>query len=136
MPNQKSPAQTAIIKFNNSTIKKIRESIFEEAQTIVHCSYVAKGKYANGGWVNIFPTTYLVHNKEAIQLVHAENIPVAPEMYEFKNPNELKQFTLIFPQIPKDWETFSLIEKSGSNEGFTVVNIKRNNAGVYQIAVQ
>ena len=135
MPNQKSPAQTAVIKIENATIEKIRESFQEESQTIVHCNYVSKRKYVNGGWVNIYPTTYLVHHNEKLKLLHAENIPMAPEMHVFKRVGELKHFTLIFPSIPKDWETFSLIEKSDGQSGFIVSNIKRNNSGIYEIAL-
>lgn len=135
MPNQKSPAQTAVIKIENATIEKIRESFQEESQTIVHCNYVSKRKYVNGGWVNIYPTTYLVHHNEKLQLLHAENIPMAPQMHVFKRVGELKHFTLIFPSIPKDWETFSLVEKSDGQSGFIVSNIKRNNSGVYYIAL-
>ena len=135
MPNQKSPAQTTIIKIDNATIKKIRESFQEEAQTIVHCSYVPKGVYADGSWVNIYPTTYLVNNKQKLPLVHAENIPMSPQMHIFNKPAELKQFILIFPSIPKDWESFSLLENCGDHEGFVVDNIKRNNSGVYQITL-
>ena len=75
MPNQKSPAQTAIIKIDISTIQKINESFKEEAQTIVHCNYVSKRKYVNGGWVNIYPTTYLVYLNEKLPLLHAEIFP-------------------------------------------------------------
>ena len=135
MPNQKSPAQTAVIKIENATIEKIRESFQEESQTIVHCNYVSKRKYVNGGWVNIYPTTYLVHHNEKLQLLHAENIPMALQMHVFKRVGELKHFTLIFPSIPKDWETFSLIEKSDGQSGFIVSNIKRNNSGIYEIAL-
>jgi hypothetical protein len=135
MPNQKSPAQTAIIKIDNVTIEKIRESFQDEAQTTVHCNYVSKRKYVNGGWVNIYPTTYLIHHDEKLQLLHAENIPMAPQIHVFKRVGELKHFTLIFPPIPKDWETFSLIEKSDGQSGFIVSNIKRNNSRVYDIAL-
>ena len=135
MPNQKSPAQTTIVKIDIATIEKIKEAFPEDGQTIVHCSYVSKNKYANGGWVNIYPTTYLVHQKEKIQLLHADNIPMAPQIHAFKNAGELKHFTLIFPPVPNDWETFSLIEKSESHSGFIVANIKRNNSGVYEIIV-
>jgi len=135
MPNQKSPVQTTIVKIDIATIQKINESYQEEAQTIVHCNYVSKRKYVNGGWVNIYPTTYLVHLNEKLPLLHAENIPMAPLLHVFKKVGELKQFTLIFPPIPKDWKTFSLIEKSGKYEGFTLLNIERNNSGVYDIGL-
>jgi hypothetical protein len=127
--------QKPVIKIDIETIKKLKESFLEDGQTVVHCNYVAKRKYINGGWVNIYPTTYLVNNNTKLQMLHAENIPVAPKSYVFKNAGELKQFTLFFPVIPKDWEEFSMVEQCDSDDGFVVKNIKRNNSGVYELAI-
>ena len=45
---------------------------------------------------------------------------------------ESKNFTLIFPKIPESWQVFSFTE-FGSSGRFEVLNIKRNDTGVYQI---
>ena len=135
MSNQKSSVKTTSVQIDHSTIEQLRESLQEEAQTIVHCNYVSKRKYVNGGWVNIYPTTYLVHNDEKLQLIHAENIPFAPAIHKFNRSGELKRFTLIFPSIPKDWDSFSLIEDSGTHECFSVHNIQANHSGVYEVAI-
>jgi hypothetical protein len=42
---------------------------------------------------------------------------------------------LFFPVIPKDWEEFSMVEQCDSDDGFVVKNIKRNNSGVYELAI-
>jgi hypothetical protein len=126
---------TRSVNIDKLTLIKLEESYKEEAQTIVHCKYVSKHKYINGGWVNIFPTTYLSHNNEYLQMVHAVNIPIAPDIHIFKKKGELKLFTLFFPSIPKDWDSFSLIENCENHEGFQVINIKRNNSGIYEIAL-
>ena len=102
----------------------------------MHCRYVSKTKYINGGWVNIHPTTFLVCNEETLPLLHAENIPMAPSMHMFKRPGEIKHFTLIFPAIPKEWKAFSFIEECSSGGGFVVRNMTRNNSGVYNIFLQ
>ena len=135
MPNQKSPAQTDSIQIDIATLEKIYESFQEDGQTIVHCNYVSKRKYANGGWINIYPTTYLVRYEETLPLLHAENIPMAPRMHMFKRAGDLKHFTLIFPPVPKEWEKFNLIEECPSGNGFVVKNLQRNNAGVYEVAL-
>lgn len=133
MPNKKSPNQTDSVEISISTLKKIYESFQEDGQTIVHCSYVSKRKYVNGGWVNIYPTTFLMYYDEMLPLLHAENIPLGPGKHMFNKPGELKQFTLIFPPVPNGWEYFNLVEECPSTDGFVVTNIKRNNSGVYEV---
>jgi hypothetical protein len=136
MPNQDLTKQTNLVEINISPLDQIYDSLHEEGQTIVHCRYVSKTKYINGGWVNIHPTTFLVRNEETLPLLHAENIPMAPSMHMFKRPGEIKHFTLIFPAIPKEWKAFSFIEECSSGGGFVVRNMTRNDSGVYNIFLQ
>lgn len=135
MRNKISPDKKRIVLIDDATIKKLKESVREESQTIVHCNYVSKRKYINGGWVNIYPTTFLQSNKnsDVLKMQHAENIPMSPDVHVFSKVGELKSFVLYFPAIPKDWDEFSLVEKTTTAEGFVVRNIKRNNIGVYEI---
>lgn len=107
----------------------------DEAATIIHCSYTASGIYHSGGWLSIWPTTYLVFDKgsERLQLLHAINIPVAPERKHFKREGETLPFTLIFPRIPEHWPVFHLHESAGSGTGFKVNHIKRNESGIYRL---
>jgi len=136
MPNQHLTKQTNLVEINISPLDEIYDSLHEEGQTIVHCRYVSKTKYINGGWVNIHPTTFLVREDETLPLLHAENIPMAPGMHMFKRPGEIKHFTLIFPAIPKEWKAFSFIEECSSGGGFVVRNMTRNDSGVYNIFLQ
>ena len=135
MSKSKQPSTFQSVRIEKDTLDQLAENCKEEAQTFLHCNYVSKRKYINGGWVNIHPTTYLVHGSESLPLLHAYNIPFAPQIHVFKKKGELKQFTLVFPPIPKDWESFSMIEECNSDEGFVVSNIKRNNSGVYEVAI-
>lgn len=135
MSKTNQPAKISSVKIDNATLQQLKEDFKEEAQTLVHCNYVSKIKYINGGWVNIYPTTFLVHDNDVVPMTHAMNIPVAPHMHVFKKSGELKQFTLVFPPLPKEWDSFSLIENCGDHEGFVVINIERNNSGVYEIAL-
>ena len=106
-----------------------------EAQTLVQCSYVSQDKYKNGGWVNIFPSTFLVNpdTKDMLALAQAYNVPVSPARHYFKEAGQLKQFTLLFPQVPKHWKRFHLLEVADKGGGFRVTDITRNDRGVYQV---
>jgi len=115
---------------------KMAEEI--EGQTVLHCNYVSKRKYVNGGWVNIYPTTFLVEETtgDSLQMIAAINVPVAPEKYFFSNPGELKSFALIFPLIPKSWKSFHLQECAGVYDGFNANHIQRNDSGIYQLEIK
>lgn len=128
-----NPETVKTVIITTDTITQLKEAFTEEACTIVQCVYVSKKKFVNGGWVNIYPTTYLKSADGTIelQLLHAVGIPVAPAIHVFDSPLQVKRFTLYFPAIPKDWEVFSLMEYAGTSKGFKVNNIRRNNAGVY-----
>ena len=106
-----------------------------EAQTLVHCSYVSQDKYKNGGWVNIFPSTFLVNpdTKDMLAMAQAFNVPVSPARHFFKQAGQLKQFTLLFPQVPKHWKRFHLLEVADTGGGFRVSDISRNDSGVYHV---
>jgi hypothetical protein len=135
MSNFKKTDNLNSVSIDEATLIQLSEEVKEEAQTIVHCSYVSKKKYINGGWVNIYPTTFLVHENESIPLIHAINIPVAPQFHVFKRAGELKQFTLVFPKIPQNWTSFSLIEKCDNHNGFVILNIAKNSSGIYEVSL-
>jgi hypothetical protein len=126
--------QTGKPAIDSKSRNKLLENYQEEGITIVHCSYVSSQKYVNGGWVNIYPTTYLVNSAESeLGLLHAENIPLAPERHMFSRCGELKSFTLYFPLLPKSWERFDFVERTRTSNGFVVRDIRRNQMGVYEI---
>jgi hypothetical protein len=105
-----------------------------EGQTLVHCKYVSQDKYKNGGWVNIYKTTFLVNpdTKDILPLAQAYNVPVSPARHYFKQAGQLKQFTLLFPQVPKHWKRFHLLEVAEKG-GFRATDITRNDSGVYHV---
>lgn len=122
------------IYIHPTTRNQLRDQLPEEGQTLIHCSYVSKEMYVNGGWVNIYPTTILQSERGAsITMIDAQSIPLAPQKYYFTKCGQLKQFTLLFPKIPADWQTFDLIEKTYSGDGFIVKQIAVNESGVYHV---
>ncbi|MBU3714154.1 MAG: hypothetical protein FGM46_04320 [Ferruginibacter sp.] len=135
MPGENPVKKLKEIQIDTQTIQQFNEQHFEEGQTTIHCSYVSKPIYVNGGWVNIYPTTYLVANGQTLQMLHADNVPMAPSMHFFKKAGELKHFSLIFPRIPDDWSSFDFVEVTASPNGFVVRNIQRSASGIYRISL-
>ena len=128
--------KTTDVQIDQSTLNKIKNELEEEACTIVHCTYVSKSKYVNGGWVNINLNTVLSKSDRAanhLPLLHAINVPMAPERHQFTKAGETMKFTLFFAALPKDWTIFNLVEMSQFGDGFSVTNIARNSTGVYRI---
>lgn len=128
-------AATTKVNIDSNTLKALQKLSTEESQTIVHCNYVSPQKYPDGGWVNIFPSTYLSNGKKMLPMIQALNIPLAPHIHVFKNPGELKRFTLVFPPLPKEWKSFTFLEICLGYDGFKVKDIKRNNSGIYEISI-
>ncbi len=111
------------------------DALEPEGQTILHCRYVSTDKYLNGGWINIYKSTFLVNpdTKDFLSLVQAHNIPVSPGRHMFRQAGQLKQFTLLFPYVPRYWRRFHLVELVRGGGGFRVKDIERNKSGVYHI---
>jgi hypothetical protein len=121
-------------KIHPTTRTHLQDQFPEDGQTLIHCSYVSKEMYVNGGWVNIYPTTYLQSDTGSmISMLDAQSIPLAPEKYYFTRCGQLKQFTLLFPKTPADWQTFDLIEKTNTGNGFVVKQIPVNDSGIYHV---
>ena len=123
---------------NDLTHIKTKIIADQESQTIIHCIHKASAIYINGGWVNIHPNTYLTsgEGQNPLPLIDAIDIPFSPNKHFYKNSQETKRFTLLFPAIPSSWTKFSLIEESGTENGFIVTDILRNNLGVYHITLK
>jgi hypothetical protein len=124
------------INIDASFAEILNEDNNENAQTTVFCNYISKTIYTNGGWINIYPTTYLVCEMESLPLLHAFNVPVAPEKFHFEKAGQHKRFALIFPPVPKIWKTFSFLESCPHDGGFYYENIKRNDSGIYEINIK
>lgn len=125
------------IKLSDTTTLALATLNNLEASTIARCTYTASEKYVNGGWVCISPNTYLSNPNSDIKLplLHVFRIPIAPLKHYFNKPGEMFRFTLIFPALPPDWETFNLDEDTGTGSGFRFRNIHRCKEGVYWLFI-
>jgi hypothetical protein len=118
-------------------INLIDKVLSETNRTFIHCTFTSQPEYVDGGWLNIIPTTYLVNREteKKLRMEFALDIPVAPKCQFFRRVNEQIRFTLIFPKLPADWQTFTLIEESERENPLVKFDIKRNKFGVYQVVV-
>lgn len=132
--------QTTIHRINivdKSALRDLKKNFDQEAITIVHCMYIASPKFTNGGWVNLFPTTYLYNqvDRSKLPMQNAFNIPIAPNRHEFKHVGDIIRFILYFPPIPKHWKIFNIIEETNSGYGLSACNIERQESGIYQVII-
>jgi len=143
-----SPVVATITQFDTEHQIEIEEGLLEgfeeEGYTYLHCTCYTSPKYSSGWWICINESTYLINSgsNEKLKLLNAINIPLSPEKHYFKKLGDSLRFTLVFPALPKDWKNFNLIEivtpiralYEGS-DGFSIINIRRNNTGVYKVKI-
>ena len=130
-----TPHKSPVTLTKTSTRKKTREQVEEEKQVIVHCHYTCTNPY--GMYIRIWPSTFLIAKdvQHRSDLVHAENIPLAPE-WTGVPPGASSQFTLVFTGLPKDCQLFDLVEIIPQEGGFFVANIERNELDVYEVKME
>ncbi len=102
----------------------------EEKQVIVHCLF--DSRYMIGAKIRIWPTTYLFDRGSSgrSELVHAENISMAPQWTEVEN-GSMAYFSLVFTGLPSSCTIFDLVEDIPQPGGFIVQGIRRNDQDVY-----
>lgn len=95
-------------------------------ETRIECK--VNNRIDNGyvGWVSIDPCTYIYipDRKQKLKMCDAINIAVAPLKTEFHFQEEELVFALIFPALPSNVRTFSIIESADSNWKFQNIRIK------------
>ncbi len=117
------------IDIATDTLESMEELTCEESQVVLHCVYSAPTPRR----IRIQPTTYLVDrsSRHRSELVHTENIIVAPEWQEVP-AHRNAYFSLIFTGLPKSCILFDLVELNEISP-FEAHNINRNNQDVYFI---
>lgn len=118
-----------------SAVSELLEQTEESSFTVLHCKYTTSPRFTGGWWVNIWNTSYLTSGGENLPLLHAVNIPLAPQKHYLKYFGASLRFALFFPNVPEHWSRFDFIERCGSHEGFAVRGIKRNDSGIYRVTI-
>ena len=80
--------------------------------TRIDFAYAASDIYAFGGWIDIWPQTYLVSDKSIhrIPLKTVQNVPLSPEKLYFESTQDWCCYTLLFAPIPIEKCTIDIIE--------------------------
>ena len=92
--------------------------------------------YTRGGWVNIYPETFIrIHRaEEKLGMIRAENIPVNPQKHHYKSTVDSLHFSLYFPPLPDRSLTFDLIEEEPvTPTSFNFYNIRINASKAIQL---
>ena len=109
-----------LVKFYTSKkldIRRIeRTDEYLRIDFIVHADPV----YMNGGWVQIYPETFIrpAGTTQRLVLVKTEGIPLAPTKHYYKSIHDTLSYSLYFPSIPKDGEFIDIIENAGGGSTF------------------
>lgn len=117
-------------------VAEVESETDESPLTFIHITMKPSPKYVSDWWCNIRSNTFLENpaTGEKLPMQLALNVPVHPRKHYFKKFNECIHVTLVFDAIPKTWGCFDLIEDNLSPlNGYTFLNIARNNSGIYQL---
>lgn len=109
-----------VVIHQSSRETEILRIVNEDAYTRIDFIYYAPKYYHCGGWVRVFPEIFIrpIQTDLRLQLIKAENIPMAPSYHFFKRSGECLPFTLYFPSLPKDTVSIDIIEREGPGKNW------------------
>ena len=102
-----------------------------ESQVIVHINYFTG---PNAGLLRVWNNTYLECKDSKIKsrLLFSDNIAIYPEWREVDAYTTVN-FTLLFENLPKECNSFDLIEDIPEEGGFLFRDIPKNSSNVYSL---
>jgi hypothetical protein len=127
---QRSYSSPAVVIDKRSRHKLLGK--FEEVgMVIVNCSFSAP----LNAKIRISRSAVLfdLDTGNCTRMIHALNIPVAPEWKRVK-AGSLLSFTLIFAPLPEKCTLFDLVEQT--SKGLNALGIRRNELDVYNIVIE
>jgi hypothetical protein len=118
----------------NSVLAAIDPAVLDDSYVYVHCSF---DNSFDDALIRIWKTTFLIDHVSGAksQLVHAENISVAP-LWTVIPDNRVHTFILIFSALPKGCKIFDLVEEIPQPGGFHIRDIQRNGTDVYHVTMR
>lgn len=115
-------------------LTSIDPNTLEDSHIYVHCHY--QNEY-DEMFIRVWRSTFLIDrtSNSRAQLIHAENISIAPVWTIIPGKMEYT-FLLIFSSLPKDCTVFDLVEDIPQSGGFHVSGITRNQQDVYHVTIE
>ena len=119
-----------IIIWHKPDSLKIMRIELDENHTRIDFIHYADPKYKNGGWVRINANTYIrpMGTDTELRLIKVLNIPIAPNVHNYKSKNDCLYFTLYFPALSSDVKKIDITEEGNINpfrfRGVSVSKIK------------
>ena len=126
------PTIAPTVVLDNRIRHKLLSKFEEIGMVIVHCFFSAPVD----AQIRISRSAILfdLDTGNCTRMIHALNIPVAPEWKHIKAGNTLA-FTLIFAQLPEKCTLFDLVEHDRGANGLNITGIKRNKHDVYNLSI-
>lgn len=120
-------------KVDTEILASIQPTALEDGCIYVHCRCAS---HSEDLLVRVWKTTFLIdhHSSAKVQLLHAENITIAPQWMALPG-GTTHNFLLVFSSLPKSCKQFDLIEQIPQPGGFEVPNINRNESDIYHINI-
>lgn len=119
-------AGNKIVKIYNPTVQKNWQPSVEilaiertEDYTRIDFLHKADPKYINGGWVTMYPNTFIRINVtgETLSMIKAENIPLTPIRHHYKSKKAMLAYSLYFPKISENVRSIDIIERELGHPG-------------------
>jgi len=100
-----------IIRRPNTNLVVLR-ALLDKEYTRIDFGYIATNHFIKGGWIRIAAETYLkIHgDDQKYKLTHADNIPIAPDHFNFQSNKDWQFFSLYFDPIPQKNMMIDIIE--------------------------
>jgi hypothetical protein len=127
-----SSKSTPTVVLDKRSRHKLLSKFEEVGMVIVHCFFSAPVNAK----IRISRSAILfdLDTGNSTRLIHAMNIPVAPEWKRVK-AGTLMSFTLIFAPLPEKCTLFDLVEHDRGTTGLNVTGISRNKQDVYNLSI-
>jgi len=118
----KKRIKTLLIELNeirepNTNLVLLR-AVLDSEYTRLDFGYIATSYFEKGGWIRISPETYIkIQNEDKkYRLTHADNIPIAPEQFDFESNKDWQYFSLYFEPIPQKKVMIDVIEDESPDD--------------------
>lgn len=122
-----------------STNIQLLRILITPAHTRIDFGYQATEYYIKGGWVRMFPETFILNQKtgEKLGLEKAEGIPLSPIKHEFKTTIDWLYYSLYFPPILLQESIIDIIESEKETENnFNFYGVKISPKVAFEVVLE